>query len=256
MFSIHALPSQAAAAPPAAHTSLRLDRISSGDLSPAQRHGLVAAIVMLHLAAFWGLLQLNVVREALMQAAPVFVSLIAPTAPPPVAKPLPLPVPPPPKPQPKVQPAPRPAPLIAAPPTPAPAEQPFVVPETPPPPVVATLPIATTPAPAAVAEAAPPPPPAPRLLPDSAVQYLQAPEVVYPRLSMRNAETGLVIVRAYIGAGGGAPHSVQIEKSSAHARLDQAALAAVQKARFKPYAEKGQPVEGWALIPIRFELEK
>lgn len=253
MFSIHALPSQAAA-PAAVHTTLRLDRSSSGDLSPAQRHGLVAAIVMLHLAAFWGLLQLNVVREALVQAAPVFVSLIAPTAPPQV-KPPPLPVPPPPKPQPKVQPAPRPAALIAAPPTAAPAEQAFVVPDTLPPPVVAKLPTPITPAPAAVAEAAPPPP-APRLLPDSAVQYLQAPEVVYPRISMRNGETGLVIVRAYIGTGGGAPHSVQIEKSSAHVRLDQAALAAVQKARFKPYAEKGQPVEGWAVIPIRFELEK
>jgi periplasmic protein TonB len=65
-----------------------------------------------------------------------------------------------------------------------------------------------------------------------------------------------VIVRAHVGTEGGAPHSVQVEKPSGHARLDQAALAAVQRARFKPYAEKGQPVEGWALIPIRFELEK
>jgi protein TonB len=104
--------------------------------------------------------------------------------------------------------------------------------------------------------AAPAPPPAPKLLPDNAVQYLQSPQVVYPPLSLRRAETGLVIVRAYIGTDGGAPRTVQVERSSGHARLDQAALAAVQTARFRPYAEKGQPVEGWALIPIRFQLEK
>jgi protein TonB len=104
--------------------------------------------------------------------------------------------------------------------------------------------------------ATPAPPPAPKLLPDNAVQYLQSPQVVYPPLSLRRAETGLVIVRAYIGTDGGAPRTVQVERSSGHARLDQAALAAVQAARFRPYAEKGQPVEGWALIPIRFQLEK
>ena len=100
------------------------------------------------------------------------------------------------------------------------------------------------------------PPPAPRTLPNSAVQFLQPPEVVYPRLSQRNAETGMVVVRAYVGAAGGNAQSVQVERSSGHDRLDQAALAAVRKARFKPYSENGQPVEGWALVPIKFELEK
>ena len=106
--------------------------------------------------------------------------------------------------------------------------------------------------PAPPAVAAPPP----KLLPDAAVQYLEPPRVEYPRLSQKRGETGLVLVRAYIGSGGGAPHSAQVEQSSGHARLDQAAVAAVHKARFKPYAEAGRPVQGWALIPIRFELEK
>ena len=38
--------------------------------------------------------------------------------------------------------------------------------------------------------------------------------------------------------------------------LDEAAVAAVKKARFKPYTENGQATAGWALIPIDFELEK
>ena len=28
------------------------------------------------------------------------------------------------------------------------------------------------------------------------------------------------------------------------------------KARFKPYTENGQPVAGWAFVPLDFELEK
>ena len=34
-----------------------------------------------------------------------------------------------------------------------------------------------------------------------------------------------------------------------------AALAGVRTARFKPYTENGQPVAGWARIPIPFALE-
>jgi protein TonB len=88
------------------------------------------------------------------------------------------------------------------------------------------------------------------------VQYLEPPDVVYPRLSQRQRETGLVVVRATIGVAGGAPRSVTLERSSGHSRLDDAALAAVRRARFKPHSERGQPVEGWALIPIKFELEQ
>ena len=230
---------------------LPLAATADGVLNPTQDRLVVLGILALHGAAFWALLQVEAVRQVVQQVAPIFVSLIVPAEP----LPMPKPVLPPPKPLPKMQPLqkPAPAPLIAAPLAPTPAPEAFIVPIDPVPP---TPPTAVA-APAAVAEAAPPPPPsAPRQLPDSAVQFLQLPEVLYPRASQRQGEAGLVIVRAYVGTGGGAPHSVQLEKSSGHARLDQAALAAVHKARFKPYAEKGQPVEGWALVPIRFELEK
>lgn len=221
----------------------------SGDLSPAQRRFVVIGILALHGFGVWGLLQVNAVREAVRQVAPIFISLITPVTPPSAPKPVPQP----PKPLLKPQAATKPAPLIAAPPIPTATPETFVVPMAPEPPAMPTAAAAS--APVAVIEAAAQPP-APRQIPDAAVQFLQLPEVLYPRLSQRHGETGLVIVRAYVGTIGGAPHSVQIERSSGHARLDQAALAAVQKARFKPYAEKGQPVEGWALVPIRFELEK
>ena len=220
------------------------------DLTPQQRRWLVAGILGLHVTGAWGLLQVSAVREAVLQAVPMFVDVIAAAHSPPAP---PRPLPPPPVP---VKPLRMPAPVIAVAPGPAPA--PFTVPVATPDP--APLPMVAGPSAAVAVVAAPAPlpapPPAPKLIPASAVQFADAPVVAYPRQSRRNAEAGLVVVRAYVDAAGGTPRTVQINKSSGHPRLDEAALAAVQKARFKPYTEAGQPVEGWALVPIDFELEK
>jgi protein TonB len=86
------------------------------------------------------------------------------------------------------------------------------------------------------------------------VQYLQPPVLAYPRLSLRNRESGRVMVHVYIDVTG-VPHEVQVSASSGHVRLDEAAVQAVRKARFKPYTEGGVPTAGWAFIPLNFELE-
>lgn len=215
-------------------------------LSPMQRRLMVAGIVAAHVGVVYGLMQIGAVREAVRQAAPMFVSLVAPETPP---TPVP-PAPPPPKPQVMPKRPPPPAPVIAAPPSPAPAT--FSVPAPPPEP-----PPPEPPAPAAVvAPPAPPaPPPPPKIIPASAVQYLEPPVLEYPRLSRRNQESGRVMVRVYIDTAG-LPRSVQVSQSSGFPRLDDAAVAAVSKARFKPYTENGQPTPGWALIPLNFELER
>ena len=212
---------------------------------------MVAAIVAAHVVAGWGLLQVHGVREAVAQAAPMFVSLIAPAPKPEVL----LPPPPPPTPQP-VQRRPS-AAVIAAAPTPAPA--PFTV--------VAALPAPPEPtpqpaAPEAVAAApAPTPAPAPvlaaapRIIPASAVQYLEPIVLEYPRQSKRMGETGHVLIRVFIDEAGAA-QNVQVNRSSGHSRLDDAALAAIRHARFKPYTENGKAIAGWAFVPLDFQLEQ
>jgi protein TonB len=212
-------------------------------LTPTQRRTLLAAIVALHVAGAWGLMQVSAVREAVLEVAPMFVDLIAPVAPP---------TPPAPPPPPKVQPLqkkPLAAPLIAASPTPVPS--PFTVPVPP------TEQPVDTPSPAApLAAEAPPAPPAPvappKLIPASAVEYLVPPMLVYPRLSERAGERGRVMVRVFIDTGG-LPQNVEVSASSGYARLDEAAVAAVRKARFKPYTENGRPASGWAVVPANFE---
>ena len=83
-------------------------------LTPAQRHLMVGAILAAHVAGVWGLLQIREVREAVAEAAPMFVSLIAPPEPP---KPVPPPPPPPPMPQPMPK---RPPPVGRSPRAPSP----------------------------------------------------------------------------------------------------------------------------------------
>jgi len=206
-------------------------------LSAVPRRAMVVAILAAHVAAVYGLLQVRELREAAREVAPMFVDLIAPPAPP-----APLPVP-----QPLQKRSPPMAPVIAAAPSPAPAA--FIAPTPPPEPVLAA------PAPVLAPPAPPAPPPAPKIIPASLVQYLEPPAPEYPRLSRRNAESGRVVVRVFIDTAG-MPNSVQVSSSSGFMRLDDAALAAVQKARFKPYTENGQPTAGWTYVPINFELEK
>ena len=217
-------------------------------LTPLQRRALVGAIVVAHGAALWALLQVREVRDAVAEVAPMFVSLVAPATPPKVT-----PLPPPPPTPPVRRPITPERPLIAAAPTPAAA--PFVAkppPEPVPPepaPVAVAAPVVAPPAP-------PPPAPAPpRQLSASSVQYLEPLQVEYPRLSKRLGETGVVMLRIFIDEAGRV-REAQVNRSSGHPRLDDAAMAAVQKARFKPPSENGQAVSGYAQVPVDFQLEK
>jgi len=107
---------------------------------------------------------------------------------------------------------------------------------------------------ARVAPVAPPPAP-PRNLSASSVQYLEPLQVEYPRLSKRLGETGVVMLRIFIDEAGRV-RDAQVSRTSGHPRLDDAAMAAVQKARFKPPSENGRAVSGYAQVPVDFQLER
>lgn len=220
------------------------------ELPSGQRRAVVAAVLALHGVVAWGLLQVDAVRIAVAEAAPLFVDLIAPPVPPAPPPPEPPP-PPPPRPMPKTpQPA---APVIAAAPAPEPTS--FLAPEPPPEPAPPAQPESPVVVIAPAPPAPPPAPAAPRELPASAIQYLEPPAPVYPRASRRLGESGLVVVRVFVDADG-LPRQLQVLQSSGHARLDEAALDGVRRARFTPPTENGRPTAGWARIPIPFELER
>lgn len=87
----------------------------------------------------------------------------------------------------------------------------------------------------------------------SAVEYVREPSPRYPPQSRRLREQGLVVLRVVIDERGEAS-SIEIETSSGHARLDDAARAAVLRAAFRPYVEDGEPRRALVLIPIEFAL--
>jgi periplasmic protein TonB len=235
--------------PPAALSDAPRGRLAVGHCAVVRRDGLsraqlgvvVAAIAALHVGGGWALLQIPAVADAVREVAPVFVSFIAPEAPPTPPAPPPLPVPPV-----VTKPLP-PVPVIAAAPSPAPA--PFEVAPPPAEPVV-LAPVA--PVPAVVAVPAPAQPT--KTIPAEAVQYLVKPPLEYPRASSRLRESGTVIVRVLIDEAG-LPKEVQVSTSSGYARLNEAAVAAVRKARFKPYTENGRPLPAVAFIPLVFDSE-
>lgn len=109
----------------------------------------------------------------------------------------------------------------------------------------------STAAPAPVAAPAPAAPSVPKTV--SGVEYIRAPQPVYPSIARRMGETGTVTLRVLIGEKGLA-EQVVIQKSSGSANLDEAGRQAVLRALYKPHVEDGKPVPVYALVPINFQL--
>ena len=199
-------------------------------------------VLGLHAAALAVLFTYEPARQAL-GLKPMMVEFITPPAPP-------QPEPPKETPKPRVVPVahktpepPKPQPVIAA-RTEAPA------PAAPAPEVARPLPPVEA-APPPTPAAPPAPPAAPRLV--SGVEYLRAPQPVYPALARRMNEQGKVILRVLVDVRGHAERVV-LQQSSGSTRLDDAARAAASEALFKPYLDNGQPVAVWAVVPISFSL--
>ncbi len=123
---------------------------------------------------------------------------------------------------------------------------------------------AAAPSPTAI-RAAPPPPQvattdqgaeaAPVTPPRFDAGYLNNPAPVYPNMSRRLREVGVVQLRVRVSAAG-EPQDVQLFKSSGYERLDASARAAVQKWKFQPAKQNGNSVEAWVIVPIEFSLDK
>ncbi|WP_244196185.1 TonB family protein [Paraburkholderia susongensis] len=67
------------------------------------------------------------------------------------------------------------------------------------------------------------------------------PKPDYPDISRRRGENGTAVVRFVVGLTGRV-ETVELQKSSGYARLDDAALAAAHASACQPYSENGVPV--------------
>ena len=92
------------------------------------------------------------------------------------------------------------------------------------------------------------------VLPSSDADYLNNPTPTYPSMSRRMGEQGTVLVRAFINTDGRA-EKAEIRTSSGYSRLDDAALATVQRWRYVPGQRAGVAEAMWFNVPIRFLLD-
>ncbi len=202
------------------------------------------AIVVLHIAGFYAI-QSGLLSRVVTAAMPTIttISIIAPPAP---TKP---PAPSVPKTVELSAPVPRavipPLPLIAV----APSEPTI----TPPQPTRAEAAPVATAAPTAPAAPSPTPPApsTPRTV--SSVEYIKAPQLIYPNLSRRLGESGTVVLRILINEKG-LPEQILVHKSTGYSNLDEAGRQAAQRALFKPMIENGKPVPVYVLVPLTFQL--
>lgn len=200
------------------------------------------AIVALHGALFW-MMNNGMLRQVAQAVMPKVVTVSF------VASPEPLKPPPqPPKTVPVVAHVPNfipPMPIL-----PTPQTQPTITVAPPTPRTSEPTPPAA-PGPVTAPTPAPPAPAAPKTI--TGVEYIRAPQPVYPNIARRMGESGTVLLRVLIGEKGQA-EQVIIQKSSGSTNLDEAGRQAVLRALYKPYIEDGKAIPVYALVPINFQL--
>jgi len=89
---------------------------------------------------------------------------------------------------------------------------------------------------------------------DSAPAYTYNPKPSYPRAARRRGQQGTVTLLVEVlpnGRVGG----IDIDRSSGHQLLDDAAVKAVKKWRFAPARKGRTSVRAWVKIPVEFNLK-
>lgn len=217
---------------------------------PLNRNIVIAvSVVLFHVGALWAL-QNGLLRRAAELVVPAeLLTRIIEIEPPRVAPPPAAPPPPKTAPQAAKLPPP-PMPVAIRDPVPAPnAPTGVLEPQPPAPPIM--VPVAPAPAP-------PAPPAAARLveITQGETEYIRPPRVVYPALSKRTGESGVVIIAVYYNAAGFAKRA-EVFKSSGFERLDRAAREAVMASQITPFTRAGISEDTQFLLkaPINFVLE-
>ncbi|WP_051018777.1 energy transducer TonB [Thauera sp. 27] len=239
-------------------------------MKTAERGSTFVLVLALHVGAVaWATHALDQSRSELvqptMQGVLVPSDAVVPPTPAPLAPPPPVPDPEPPKPEPpkpsppKPKPEPKRKPLPPPPPLP-PSETAIEIPmdeaEPPPAPQASKAPSEDAPP-----QPHRPPPPGqagpttetPLTPPRVDASHLNNPAPTYPPLSRRMREEGRVLLDVHIMPDGSVAE-VKLRESSGHRRLDDSAIAAVERWRYVPATRGGKPIAFWYVQPVIFSL--
>ncbi|HEX5961073.1 MAG TPA: energy transducer TonB [Rhodanobacteraceae bacterium] len=91
---------------------------------------------------------------------------------------------------------------------------------------------------------------------DATIAYETATPPDYPIQALRAGMEGTVLLKVLVDTHG-KPERVVVSRSSGSRVLDEAALRHVLAAwRFHPAIRDGHAIEAWALVPVRFDLQR
>jgi protein TonB len=91
-------------------------------------------------------------------------------------------------------------------------------------------------------------------LPSTRLEYASAPAPTYPREALLDGFEGTVVLKVLVDVDG-KPLSVEIERSSGHRKLDDAARRQVlRKWMFRPAIRNGRAVQVYGIVPVNFSL--
>jgi len=76
----------------------------------------------------------------------------------------------------------------------------------------------------------------------------------YPERARRDKREGVVRLKVEVLADGKAG-AVEVAKTSGSEDLDQAAVKAARKWRFKPAQRDGHAIPVWVEVPVRYQLQ-
>ena len=77
---------------------------------------------------------------------------------------------------------------------------------------------------------------------------------VYPEIAQEAGIEGVVVVQAFIDAKGRVKETL-ILKGVPNTGLDEAAMTAIRKTRFRPARQRERAVGVWISIPVNFRLK-
>jgi protein TonB len=106
-------------------------------------------------------------------------------------------------------------------------------------------------------DAPPPPPSGPKVI---FIPYDDPPvpttpiRPIYPEIAQEAGIEGVVIVQAFIDASGRVKETL-ILKGVPNTGLNEAAMEAIRKTRFRPARQRERPVGVWISIPVNFKLK-
>ena len=236
--------------PPAALATPRVDKAAPVSFRPPSRYQqrgspnwlAIAIILALHAVAIAAIMHVRHERHRRAEAR-LSVFNLTPPPPPPSEE-----APPPPPSQPQVV---APPPLVRT-PSPPPAIRTTPDPQ---PQVAAIAPVVAAPAaPVVAAASVSAAPPSTVQGGDLGAQMIAGKPPRYPVESRRKREQGTVLLALTL-APDGSVDTIAVARSSGFSRLDNAALDAVRRWRWKPMVQQGQPVRVKGVVEIPFVLQ-